>query len=157
MHKALAYIEAADKVANIADKTVGVLDKTSDVVSKNIDNLDKAIPVVEKGANMILNVAEKVDDKRGATTDMISLKNGILQQFTITKDGKTISVDGNDNWSYRNNQESASYDKRKGLSYGLTGLSRDGLKTIPAPIVKHDAISMEVEDTKKLAKSLFNN
>ena len=59
MAKALAYIEPADKIVNTADKAIKVIDKSADAFEKHLKAMNKAISVLEKGANMVLNIAEK--------------------------------------------------------------------------------------------------
>ena len=103
-----------------------------------------------------LKVEKKVDGNSSVVTDMINLVNGQLQNYTITKGGKTISLDGEGNWSYVANQVSISYAKNGEINYSLTGFSRDGLETISAPAVKYDMISEEIEEVKNLVKSLQN-
>ena len=66
-----------------------MLDKAADAVEKNVKVVDKAIPVVEKCANMILNVAEKAVDTGVNIIDKITdIPFKIINKF---KNGNSTS------------------------------------------------------------------
>lgn len=95
------------------------------------------------------------DKKESQITDEAVFKKGQFSKLTITKDGKQITVDHFDNWSYASPSYHVSQSEKKKISYGFTDVSFDDLSTLesPAAIVSH--ATDEVEEVKKLGLTLF--
>ena len=97
--------------------------------------------------------------------DEITLKNGMLEDFIITRDGKTIRIDGNDNyWIYEKkiddrtllvsyNREDNSYIE--GTIYGDRLNNKDKSESVNQNDIRNIAIK-DVEETKKLVRSIIN-
>lgn len=62
---------------------------------------------------------EKSDGEMAKTTDMLSLKYGDLVKFVVTKNGKIITVDGEDNWSYGTSNMTISSGAGQDVKYSL--------------------------------------
>lgn len=94
--------------------------------------------------------------KKGYTNEnSILLKNGKLENFIITKNNKTIEIDNQDNWSYETTDITAT-KKDTNISCSINSKSIKELEN--QNILEHlNVITTEIENTKKLTRTLLKN
>ena len=91
---------------------------------------------------------------------MISLKNGIVNDFSITKDGKRIYVSNNGDWSYDMiDLDLVSFSlesKNQKINCIVSSNSNSELDNYTDSLIKYDISTArkEVEDTKVLVRSM---
>lgn len=95
-----------------------------------------------------------VKDEKGNTTDEIKLHYGKLEKFTMTKNGKTVSIDNNGNWTVASPKVSInkSYDGK--VNYILNMDSYEELIAY-LDINQFTIANEEVSDAKQMIKTLF--
>lgn len=98
---------------------------------------------------------EKAEDKKTKkVTDKISLKNGQLEKFVLTKNGKTIAIDGDGNWSY--GSESLNVSQNDGaVNYSLKSIKQSELSSLSSPLDQFNEVKQEVEGIKVYAKTML--
>ena len=97
---------------------------------------------------------KKIDEKNSITTDEIILNYGKLDKFTITKNGRTISIDKDGNWSFASPKVTINNSKDGKVDYRLNLDSYEELiKNIG--VDQFSPASEEVAQVKQLTKTLF--
>jgi len=96
--------------------------------------------------------------------DVISLRNGNFSELKMTKNGKRICLNCNDVWEYENINDAflvmfSMNSSKNNVSYNVSGLNDKVVDSYTLGLLKSDINSArsEVEDTKKLVRSMFNN
>lgn len=103
-----------------------------------------------------LTVKEKNDKDKEKVTDMVSLSYGSLDKFIITKDGRTIGLDGDGNWSY--GLDNLSVSQQDGaVSYSLSSVPQKDFLTVASPFEQLDKANKEVNQTKVYVKTILEN
>lgn len=110
---------------------------------------------VEEYPNFEIRVERKIDKKNNKKTDLISLKHGQFNQFIITKNGITISIDNNGNWSYDSQKFIISQNNNGNINYSLNSMSSDELFNVATPFEHYNEVSQEVEKVRKLTKDII--
>ena len=110
---------------------------------------------VEEYPNFEIRVERKIDKKNNKKTDLISLKHGRFNQFIITKNGITISIDNNGNWSYDSQKFIISQNNNGNINYSLNSTSSDELFNVATPFEHYNEVSQEVEKVRKLTKDII--
>lgn len=116
---------------------------------------------VSKYSRIVLQCCD--NSKNGMITDMIVLSDGNFEKFGMTKDGITVFIDKNDNFTYRTD------DVGTGISLNIMGddklkceLSADNdkyMKDYMESLFLYDIgdAKKEKENTKKLVRKIFYN
>lgn len=86
---------------------------------------------------------------------MISLNHGQLKKFIITKGGRTITIDSDGNWSYDSPKLIISQCDKGNINYSLNSIPSDELLTASSPFEQYSEVSKEVEQVRKLAKTML--
>lgn len=102
-----------------------------------------------------IEVKRKLDEKNNKTTDMISLNHGQLKKFIITKGGRTITIDSDGNWSYDSPKLIISQSDKGNINYSLNSIPSDELLTASSPFEQYSEVSQEVEQVRKLTKTML--
>ena len=135
-----------------------------DLVYKKICEISLGDILVYPEFSLRVNKFDNTDGLE-EVVDEITLKNGMLEDFIITRDSKTIRIDGNDNyWIYEKevndstllvsyNREDDSFIQRVVSNNGLD--NQDRYKNINQDEVRDIALN-EVLDIKRLVKSVIN-
>lgn len=114
-----------------------------------------SIDSVHKYPRFKLEVEKKLDEKNKKTTDKLSLAYGQLERFIIVRNGKTISIDSNGNWSY--DSEKLTLSQKEGeINYHFTIPSKE-LSTIASPLEQYSAVCEEINKIKILTKNILKN
>lgn len=103
-----------------------------------------------------LIVKEKTDKDKEKITDMVSLSYGNLEKFVMTKDGRTIGLDGDDNWSYGLGNLSLS-QQDGAVSYSLSAVPQKEFLAVASPFEQLDKANKEVNQAKVYVKSILGN
>ncbi len=103
-----------------------------------------------------LIVKEKTDKDKEKITDMVSLSYGNLEKFVMTKDGRTIGLDGDDNWSYGLGNLSLS-QQDGAVSYSLSAVPQKEFLAVASPFEQLDKANKEVNQTKVYVKTILEN
>lgn len=103
-----------------------------------------------------LIVKEKTDKDKEKITDMVSLSYGNLEKFVMTKDGRTIGLDGDDNWSYGLGNLSLS-QQDGAVSYSLSAVPQKEFLAVASPFEQLDKANKEVNQTKVYVKTILGN
>lgn len=104
-----------------------------------------------------IEVKRKLDKENNKTTDMISLNHGQLKKFTITKDGRTITIDSDGNWSYDSPKLIISQSDRGGINYTLNSIPSDELLNVANPFEQYNEVNKEVEQVKILTMTMLKS
>jgi len=116
---------------------------------------------VNKYPELLVKVIKVNKKNKEKITDMISLENGIVKEFCITKDGKRIYVSNNGDWSYEmidlDLVDFSLESKNKKINLNVSSNSDSELDDYTDSLIKYDigTARREVEDTKKLVRSMF--
>lgn len=117
---------------------------------------------VNKYPSFSVEVSKNDENSQKKITDMISLKNGIVNEFCITKDGKRIYVSNNGDWSYDMiDLDLVSFSlesKNQKINCIVSSNSNSELDDYTDSLIKYDISTArkEVEDTKVLVRSMFS-
>lgn len=103
-----------------------------------------------------IEVKRKLDEENNKTTDMVSLNHGQLKTFIITKGGRTITIDSDGNWSFDSPKLIISQSDKGNINYSLNSIPSDELLTAPSPFEQYSEVSQEVEQVRKLTKTMLN-
>ena len=101
-----------------------------------------------------LVVKEKVGENTSRITDNINLKNGNLLEFTITRGGRTVTIDNDGNWTFETPKESIKNHSEGNIDYRVNADSYENLLEEIGNIQDIPAIE-EAERVKELSKTLF--
>lgn len=105
-------------------------------------------------SNVHLVVKKGVEDKDKKTTDEIYIKDGELQIFTLTKNGKKVSIDNDGNTLYQDKVVAVNQHSDKSFEYHLVVASRERLSSLGTIEENLDKASKEILDTRSLAKAI---
>lgn len=109
-----------------------------------------------------IQVVKKKNDKKDIITDYISMQDGNLSKFIITRNGKTIFLDKTGQWSYQS--EKVSVNKDNGLNVNFSLKSENSNQPIGSVLEYQEMnaiteevnnVKEEVENVKKLARTIF--
>lgn len=157
-------------------------DDVNAIVLDNVDklreylcNLEFPVDVIEVYKN-IINICDidvrKYDffdikcipSKVGSKGDVLSLRRGELSEIKITRDGKRICLNCNDVWEYENINDAflvrfSMNSSNNNVGYKVSGVNDKGIDSYTLGLLKSDisVARSEIEDTKKLVRSLINN
>lgn len=130
--------------------------------SYDIDSLYKEIcgylGDIDSYKEVRLEINKKINNKN-VNIGLLLLENGICKEFMITRGDKCIYLNYNGEWSYNFNGRfynisSLGIDD-KNVIYSITG-DNDSVLKYAMDRVNIDEVATEVEDTKKLVRSMFN-
>lgn len=100
-------------------------------------------------------ISKKVNDK-SVVTDEARFKDGKFDKLVITKNGKTVTVDKFNNWSYDTDTHTVHHMAEDEVSYGFKGMPVDQFEAMPTPQELVSSAASEVEEVKGMAYTLFN-
>ena len=111
--------------------------------------------VVNYYPSISINVAKMDDKNNTAVTDEVKFKNGKFVSLKLTRNGRTISIDEFDSWSYVTDGYNITQDKDKNISYGFKSMPVDQFEAMPSPTELVSNASTDVEEVRGIAMSLF--
>ena len=94
-------------------------------------------------------------DEEETLTDSIILKDGKMQSFTRTKDGRTVTLDKNDNWLFTSPKLSINSSNDGKINYSLSMNSYEEL-VANLLVNQFPNVNEEVFEVKQLVKTIFN-
>ena len=107
---------------------------------------------------------KSIPNKVGAKEDVFILHRGEFSEIKITKDGKRICLNCNDVWEYENINDAflvmfSMNSSNNNVSYKVSGVNDKVVDSYTLGLLKSNISTArsEVEDTKKLVRSMFNN
>jgi len=134
-----------------------------DLVYKKICEISLGDASLYSDFSLRVNKFDNIDGLE-EVTDEITLRNGVLEDFIITRDSKTIRIDENDNyWIYERKLDDrtllVSYN-REDDSFIHGTIYEDGIGNGDKSICENldevrDIAVKDVEDTKKLVRVMF--
>lgn len=74
----------------------------------------------------------------------------------MTKKGKTISVDSEDNWSYQTPNLSITQNADGKVNYSIQSMSRSEIVNMQSPSEKINSVEEEIKEVKKLTRTIFD-
>ena len=105
-----------------------------------------------------------IPNKVSSKADVLELRNGEFRELKITKDGKRICLNCNDVWEYENNNDAflvkfSINSSKNNVSYEVSGVNDKEIDSYTLGLLRSDisVARSEIDDTKKLVRSLFNN
>lgn len=110
---------------------------------------------VDEYPSFKIEAKKKLDEKNKKKTDMVSLNHGQLRRFIITKGGKTIAIDSDGNWSYNSPKLAVSQSDNGNINYSLNSIPNEELLTVSNPYEQYSKVSQEVEQVRKLIKTIL--
>lgn len=97
--------------------------------------------------------------KKDKVTDEAIFKNGAFDKLTLTRNGKKVTVNQFDTWSYStdiaNVSQTTTPDHGRALNYGYKAIPVDEFEHLDSPQVLVDEAKKEVEEVKTLAKTML--
>lgn len=101
----------------------------------------------------------KLGQKDFVTTDEAIFKNGEFDKLTLTRNGRKITVDQFDTWSYStdiaNVAQTTTPNHGKALNYGYKAIPVDEFEHLESPQVLVNEAKEHVEEVKTLAKTML--
>ncbi len=97
---------------------------------------------------------EEQETVKEETTNLINLSNGKLEEFTITKDNHTISLNANNSWSHKDQTMLLSEDSQGYVSYQATSILNENLALIDIG-AEYEHAKENVKEVSDLTLSLF--
>ena len=123
-----------------------------DEVFKNIDNI--LFYSTNEYPNFALEVFKKKKNNKYEITDKIILNYGKLKEFSITKNGKTISIKDDDSWTYDSKNISAYTDKNGKVGFSAKEMKKDELNKLKTIKEEMNLVDKDIEKIKKLSNTL---
>lgn len=105
--------------------------------------------------NLEITVRKMKDQEELNVTDQAHFYEGQFRSLTKTKNGKTITVDQFDAWSYTTPTYKVNQTADNQLNCSYTNMPLTELVTMSTPQELVESLTPEVEDVKKLAKNLL--
>ncbi len=105
-------------------------------------------------------VVKKLEkDKKDKVTGEAVFKNGEFTKLTITRNGKRVTVDNFNTWSYATDiafvDQIATPNQDRTISYGYKSIPVDEFEHLESPQVLVDEAKKEVEEVKTLGKTML--
>lgn len=124
-----------------------------------VTKIAEALSYDTKTYPIISVVVKKAGKKDFVTTDEAIFKNGEFDKLTLTRNGKKVTVDQFDAWTYSteiaNVAQTNTPNHGKALMYGYKSIPVDEFEHLESPQVLVDEAKKEVEGVKTLAKRLL--
>ena len=114
-----------------------------------------SIEKIEDYSKFKISVVKKIDNKKEELYDKICLKNGELDNFTITRDGKTISLNSDNAWELKTDKTVVKKNNEGNIDYSISYKSEDDITLMPTPKENIDNAKKDVNDVIVLTKTLF--
>ena len=100
-------------------------------------------------------ISKKNDKGKDVVTDEVKFENGKFTSLKLTKNGKTISIDEFDSWTYSTNDYSITQSKDNNISYAHKSMPIDQFEAMPSPTELVNNANTDVEEVKGIALTLF--
>lgn len=113
-----------------------------------------SIDYIDEYPNFHIVVEKGVDDKEKKVTDEISLKDGKLCIFTMTKNGKKVSVNSEGEILYQDNQFALNEHREGNMEYHLNIPSMEDLASLGTIEDNIAKARKEISDVRSLAKMI---
>ena len=125
-----------------------------------VAKLPKALLLEAKDFPTISVAVKKLEEnKKDKVTDEAIFKNGEFEKLTLTRNGKKVTVDQFDTWSYSTDIANVSQittpNHGRALNYGYKSIPVDEFEHLESPQVLVDEAKKEVEEVKLLAKTML--
>lgn len=102
-----------------------------------------------------IRISKKTDKESDKTTDELEFVKGILKRITMTKNGKTVSLDSSANkWKYESPELVASQTDKISLTYNIEATDRSELDISVSLLEQLNKIDTEVENVKEITRRL---
>lgn len=125
-------------------------------IEELINNIRKALVLdADKYPSISISVLKAKNEKEKNVTDEAKFKYGEFISFKVTKNGKTISIDNFDSWTYKTNLYNITQSKDKNISYGFNGMPVDQFEEMPAPTELVKEANHEVDEVKGMVLKLL--
>lgn len=105
--------------------------------------------------SLLLKVEKEINGETVFVTDLVATQNGQMTDFTITRDGRTISIDKFGKWTYLSPKVIANESDHFGITFHIRAEDREQIDGMISPKEEFERIDKEVQDVKKLTKTLF--
>lgn len=127
----------------------------------DINEVYKKIAEISSGfgdqySDYSFKVEKQLDKRKSKTTDLVDVSNGRLNKFIVTKGERTIFVDSEGNWSYDTPNLAVSQSGEGKVSFTMNSIPSDELLTIASPYEQYSDVAKEVEEVRKLTKTIVN-
>lgn len=116
------------------------------------------LPASSYGLNIKVSRKDIVDGKEKITvTDAIVCSGSFLNEFTINKNGRIITVKPHGVWSYNSLEWQISHHAFDRITYSLNDsvINEEKLSEMPSPQDAYIEAKQEAENVRKLAKTLI--
>lgn len=128
-------------------------------IDKIYKDIEEYLGNIDDYKNIRLEINNKIDNKV-VNTDLLVLENGICKEFKITRNDRCVYLNSNGEWSYNFNGRFytiSSLGKNDGkINYSVNADNDSVLKHVMNTKDYVTDVSEEVDDTKKLVRSMFN-
>lgn len=124
-------------------------------IPEALSNDAKAYPTI----SVVIKKLSKDQSKKDKVTDEAIFKNGTFDKLTITRNGKIVTVDQFDTWSYStdiaNVAQTQTPNHGRAINYGYKEIPVDEFEHLESPQVLVNEAKKEVEEVKILAKTML--
>ena len=157
------------------DDTDVIVVDNEDKLSEYLCNLEFPVDVIEVYKNIvsICNMdfskytffeIKCIPNKVSSKADVLELRNGEFRELKITRDGKRICLNCYDVWEYEMVENDSLVrlsmnSSNNNVSYKVSGMNNGQIDDYTKGLLEYDisVVRSEIEDTKKLVRSMFNN
>ena len=125
-------------------------------ISEVYKKVREMIGNVTQYPGVAIEIVKGTDKDHLTVTDQILLEDGALHQFTMTKDGRTISLDGDGKWSYNSPKIAVDHEEDGSIRYQL---KMDSYEELAENLLAnhYDIVQEDVNNIQQYVKSLFAN
>lgn len=116
--------------------------------------IESSIDVIDEHAKFHIVAEKGIDEKKKEITDEIRLKSGKLCVFTMTKNGKKISIDSEGEILYQDNKFALNEHKKGNMEYHLNISSMEDLPSLGTIEDNIGIARKEISDMRSLAKTI---
>lgn len=106
--------------------------------------------------SVCIKVAKMKGNEELEVTDEAVFHGGNFVLLTITKNGKKITIDHFDNWTYTSPEFSSGRTADNQVNYGFNSMPLDKIKSMPNPLTLFENSQEEVNEVRGLAKTLLH-
>lgn len=101
-------------------------------------------------------VVKKTINDKSVVTDEAKFKEGKFEKLVITKNGRKVTIDRFNNWSYDTDTHTVNHMAQDEVSYGIKGMPIDQLEAMPTPQELVSSAEAEIENVRGISYTLFN-
>lgn len=117
---------------------------------------EMSLSSVSEFPNLFISETLKAGNREPKTTNYIWMSDGRINEFVITKNDYTVSIDDTGKWTCESDNTSISQDKKGNISYSIISVPEEAFFKLSPISDRFIVTRLVVESIKRLIKTLFN-